>query len=73
MSKDLQLLFKDVPLHQLLEKDITQMSEDELRAYTTVMQQRTSVPGAKRSAKAKQSKITSGKLTPISLKGFTDE
>lgn len=73
MSKDLQLLFKDVPLHQLLEKDITQMSEDELRAYTTVMQQRSSVPGVKRSTKAKQSKITEGKINPISLKGFTDE
>lgn len=73
MSKDLQILFKDVPLHQLLDKDITQMSEDELRAYTTVMQQRTSVPGAKRSAKSKISKITEGKINPISLKGFTDE
>jgi hypothetical protein len=49
------------------------MSEDELRAYTTVMQQRSSVPGVKRSTKAKQSKITEGKINPISLKGFTDE
>ena len=45
MSKDLQLIYKDVPLSQLLETDITKLSEDELRVYAQVLQQRRAVPG----------------------------
>jgi hypothetical protein len=73
MSKDLQLIYKDVPLSQLLETDITKLSEDELRAYAQVLQQRRAVPGVKRSTKTKLSKIEAGTVTKISLSGFADD
>ena len=73
MSKDLQLQYKDVPFSQLYAKSIEDMSEDELRAFTAVVQQRTHVPGAKRSAKTKISKLEAGTITKVSLSAFQDE
>lgn len=54
-SQNLENLFSDLPLDELLDKDLDDMSADELRAFQKVLDRRRSSPGEKRASKGKDS------------------
>lgn len=55
-ANNLEHLFKDVPFHQLYNKDVGQMNESELAALIETLRPRQRSAGEKRSVKNKAAK-----------------
>lgn len=60
-------LFSDVPFHQLLEKDLTQMNEAELAAFIKTTRATRVSPSVRKSARTAAAGIASGKRKAIKV------
>jgi hypothetical protein len=67
---DLSHLYADVPFHQLMELDTSQMNETQLQAYYQTLQKRQADPATRRVVKNQQSKKLTG--APSKVMGMDD-
>lgn len=56
-----QIDFRELPLHQLLAQDISQMTDDQLRELDKIVQEDRIVPAARRAKVIRESKKLEGK------------
>lgn len=60
-EQHLQHLYTDVPFHELMEKDVSQMNESELRAFILTTRAQRVAPSERKKAKTTAAKVLSGK------------
>lgn len=56
---------RELPFHQLMSLDASQLSDEELQVLTRKVQVETKNPGSRRAAKSKEEKVLTGKTQVI--------
>jgi len=68
-TKNLQHLFTDVPFHEILSKDVSEMNDKELEAFILTTRAQRVAPSERKKAKTTAAKTLSGKKPKLN----TDE
>lgn len=63
---------RDLPFHQLYEKDVTQMSEQELRELSAVLREQSGSGVTRKAAAKKQEAIITGKAKVLPVKNLNE-
>lgn len=64
-STHLQHLYSDVPFHEIMGKDVNQLSEKELEAFILTTRAQRVAPSERKKTKAVAAKVLSGKVRKI--------
>lgn len=67
-STHLQHLYSDVPFHEIIGKDVTQLSEKELEAFILTTRAQRVAPSERKKTKTIAAKVLSGKVKKIDTK-----